>query len=69
MRLDCRGLRCPQPVIELAKAWPSVAVGETVELLSDDPASESDVPAWCRMREQAFDGSPEPGVFLVRKLS
>jgi tRNA 2-thiouridine synthesizing protein A len=56
-------------VIELAKAWPEVAVGETVELLSDDPASESDVPAWCRMREQAYDGSPEPGLYLVRKLS
>ena len=69
MRLDCRGLRCPQPVIELAKAWPSVAVGETVELLSDDPASASDVPAWCRMREQAYEGSPAPGTYLVRRVS
>lgn len=69
MRLDCRGMRCPQPVIELAKAWPGLAVGDTVELLSDDPASAADVPAWCRMREQAYDGSPEPGVYLVRKLS
>lgn len=67
--LDCRGLRCPLPVIELAKAWPGVAVGETVELLSDDPAAASDVPAWCRLREQAFDGSPSPEVFLVRRLS
>jgi tRNA 2-thiouridine synthesizing protein A len=69
MRLDCRGMRCPQPVIELAKAWPAVEVGATVELLSDDPASEADVPAWCRMRGQAYDGSPAEGVYLVRKLS
>jgi tRNA 2-thiouridine synthesizing protein A len=69
VRLDCRGMRCPQPVIELAKAWPAVALGETVELLSDDPASASDVPAWCRMREQAYDGSPTPGTYLVRRLS
>ena len=69
MRIDCRGQRCPQPVIELAKAWPEVAVGDTVELLSDDPASAADVPAWCRMREQAYEGSPEEGVYLVRKLS
>jgi tRNA 2-thiouridine synthesizing protein A len=56
------------PVIELAKAWPRVAVGEVVELLSDDPAAATDVPAWCRMREQAYDGSPSPGTFLVRRL-
>ena len=67
--LDCRGLLCPLPVIELAKAWPSVPVGGTVELLSDDPAAASDVPAWCRMREQAYDGSPAPGVYRVRRLS
>lgn len=67
--LDCRGMRCPMPVVELAKAWSSVPLGETVELLSDDPAAGSDVPAWCRMREQAYDGSPAPGVFHVRRLS
>ena len=69
MQLDCRGMRCPLPVIELAKAWPGVPVGETLELLSDDPAAASDVQAWCRMREQAYDGSPEPGVYRVRRLS
>ncbi len=67
--LDCRGMRCPVPVIELAKAWPSIAIGDSVELLSDDPAAASDVPAWCRMREQAYDGSPAEGVYLVRRLS
>ena len=36
--LDCRGLRCPLPVVELAKAFRELAVGAEVELLSDDPA-------------------------------
>lgn len=67
--LDCRGMRCPLPVIELAKTWPSVPVGDVVEVLSDDPAAAADIPAWCRMREQAYDGSPSPGVFLVRRLA
>ena len=26
MRLDCRGMSCPLPFIELEKAWPQVAV-------------------------------------------
>jgi tRNA 2-thiouridine synthesizing protein A len=67
--LDARGRRCPVPVIELAKALPDVAIGESLELLADDPAAAVDVPAWCRMREQAYDGSPSPGVYLVRRLS
>lgn len=53
-RLDCRGMRCPRPVIELARA----AAGSTDELLllADDPATEVDVPAWCRMRGATLVG-------------
>ncbi|WP_433797461.1 sulfurtransferase TusA family protein [Actinoplanes sp. CA-252034] len=57
--LDCRGLRCPIPVIRLAKAIPGVAVGEIVRVLADDPAAANDIPAWCRMKAQelvAADG-------------
>ena len=67
--LDCRGLRCPLPVIELAKTLPMLEVGEVVEVLSDDPASAVDIPAWCRMRSQAYDGSPSPDTYRVRRLS
>ena len=67
--LDCRGMRCPLPVIELAKAWPGVEVVELVEVLADDPAAGPDLQAWCRMKGQAYDGSPEPGVFRVRRTS
>ena len=50
--LDCRGLICPLPVIKLAQALPSVAVGDTITILADDPAAATDIPAWCRMRSQ-----------------
>ncbi len=76
--LDCRGLRCPLPVIKLANACderrgaPLVAVGQVVAVASTDVASGVDIPAWCRMREQEFlgessaaDGTP---VYLVRRL-
>ena len=56
------------PVIELAKALPSMALGEVVEVLADDPAAAADIPAWCRMRGQAYDGTPRPDTYLVRKL-
>jgi tRNA 2-thiouridine synthesizing protein A len=67
--LDCRGMRCPLPVIELAKLWPSVEVGDVVEVLADDAAAGPDLEAWCRLKEQAFEGSPSPGAFRVRRLS
>jgi tRNA 2-thiouridine synthesizing protein A len=66
--LDCLGRPCPVPVIELAKALPLVAVGETVTVLSDDPAAGPDLRAWCRMRGQAFDGADGTS-YRIRRLS
>lgn len=47
--VDCRGMRCPRPVVELARAASRLQSGELL-LLADDPATEVDVPAWCRLR-------------------
>ena len=57
--VDARGLRCPMPVLELARrtADGRLPTGSTVHLLSDDPAAAVDVPAWCAMRGHAFLGS------------
>lgn len=52
--IDVRGRPCPAPVIELAKAIEAADVGDVVEVLSDDPASEVDIPVWCRMKRQTL---------------
>ena len=69
--LDCRGMACPRPVIELAKLFPSIAPGGVVAVASDDPAARYDIPAWCRLRGQEYLGEEpaEDGVprYLVRK--
>ena len=72
VELDCRGLRCPLPVIRLANAIGDIAVGSTLGLVAEDPAARSDVPAWCRMRRQEYvgadvaaDGVPR---YVVRRL-
>lgn len=71
--LDCRGMLCPRPIIELAKNLHRVEVGEVIGVAADDVAATGDVPAWCRMRGQEFLGAEnaEDGVpvFLVRRLS
>ena len=70
--LDCRGQRCPLPVIALARAVPSVPVGEVVRVVADDPAAAVDIPAWCRLRghEMATTGTEHDGVpwYEVRRL-
>jgi tRNA 2-thiouridine synthesizing protein A len=70
--LDCRGQRCPLPVIALAKRLPALPLGAAIRVLADDPAAANDVPAWCRLRGQGYlgattvDGVP---AFDVRRLS
>ncbi len=68
--LDCRGLPCPRPIIELAAAVNAAREGDLIAVASDDPAAGPDIQAFCRMRghsydgqELAFDGVP---VFRVR---
>ncbi|HLU44279.1 MAG TPA: sulfurtransferase TusA family protein [Natronosporangium sp.] len=65
--LDCRGQRCPLPVIALARRLPEVPIGTVVRVLADDPAAANDIPAWCRMRGQEYVGAPAPHTFEVRR--
>lgn len=69
--VDARGLSCPMPVIELARAVDDLDVGDQVRLLATDPAAKVDVPVWCRMQRQKLHARDEAdGVwsFLVEKL-
>jgi len=45
--LDTVGLLCPAPIIKTAEKLRSMAPGEVLEILSDDPGMEADMPAWC----------------------
>ena len=44
--VDCRGSACPGPLLEAKKAIASVKVGEVLEVLSSDPGTKDDIPAW-----------------------
>lgn len=73
LELDCRGQRCPLPIIELARHLDEVRIGAVIVVVADDQAARVDVPAWCRLREQqylgdstAWDGTPS---YWVRRTS
>ena len=57
------------PVIDLARHLGDVEVGELVAVVATDVAAAVDVPAWCRMKQQEYAGSPEPNTYDVRRLS
>lgn len=44
--VDARGLQCPMPVIKLSQAVMAASSGQSIELISTDRGSCSDVPAW-----------------------
>lgn len=70
--VDSLGKRCPIPVIELAKVIGTVPVGGRVRVLSDDEAARLDIPAWCEMRGQRYEGEEaavKGTAYLVRRLT
>jgi len=48
--IDARGLRCPLPVLRLAAAARHAVPGSRFELIADDPAAATDVPAFVAER-------------------
>jgi tRNA 2-thiouridine synthesizing protein A len=66
IEIDARGLRCPQPIIELGKSIAELSMGEQIKLLSDDPATEPDLRAWVRMTGNDYV-KLEQSTFLITK--
>jgi len=47
-QIDCTGLFCPMPIVKTREAMTQMVVGQVLEMLSDDPASEADMRSWSR---------------------
>lgn len=68
--LDCRGLLCPMPIIEVSKALKGMEVGQILEMLATDPGSKPDMEAWARQTgHELLDVREEGGLlkFYVRR--
>ena len=63
--LDARGLLCPLPIVETAKAVARLAVGQILEIRSDDFGVLADMPAWCKgTGHELVAMREEPGLVL-----
>ncbi|MEE2024452.1 sulfurtransferase TusA [Alkalimonas mucilaginosa] len=68
--LDALGLRCPEPVMMTRLAIRKMAVGETLLIIADDPATTRDIPSFCRFMDHqllASDTTELPYRYLVKK--
>ncbi len=54
--LDARGLLCPLPVLKARKRLASLAPGQVLRMVADDPAALIDVPHFCAEQGHGFLG-------------
>jgi len=68
--IDALGRKCPIPIIMLAQRIREVPIGSVVSVLADDPAAQTDLPAWCGLKSHEFvleTALPSGWSFLVRR--
>ncbi|NYT15931.1 MAG: sulfurtransferase TusA family protein [Methanomassiliicoccales archaeon] len=46
-KLDTLGLKCPQPILEVAVRAKQLPPGDVIEVISDCESFPRDVKAWC----------------------
>lgn len=69
-QIDCIGLFCPMPIVKTREAIREMAVGQVLEMRSDDPASDADMKTWVARSGHEMIGVSREGAvyrFLVRK--
>lgn len=49
VELDCCGLQCPGPIVQLKKKIDAMEAGQVVEVIATDPGFLKDVASWCKM--------------------
>ena len=69
--IDARGMPCPGPLMSLIGAIREGTVGDTIEVLSSDEGSKTDIPAWvAKASHELVEVSDDEGYthFVVRKV-
>lgn len=70
--VDGMGLECPEPLMLLRKCVREAKEGQLIALLSEDPVSLRDVPAYCEFMHHTLVSMPSPEHphrYLIRKGS
>jgi len=69
--VDCRGLKCPLPVLKTEKRLGQMKPGTAMTVLATDPIARIDIPLFCRQNGHACETSVDGEVtrFVIVKGS
>jgi len=68
--LNCRGMQCPGPIMQLFQQMKTAQPGDTVTIAVTDLGFKKDIEAWCRKtKNELVSLTEEAGVItaVVRK--
>ena len=67
--VDCRGVKCPLPVLKTEKQLAQMGAGMRVVVLATDPIAKIDIPLFCTQNGHACEMSVEAEVmrFAITK--
>ena len=64
IELDCKGMFCPMPIVQLKKATKNMKPGQVLKLMATDRGSVRDIPAWAnKTGNKVLETSEGSGVF------
>lgn len=66
--MNCRGLKCPQPVLKVAIKAHNIAKGTTLEVQADCPTFPSDIAKWCSDSGRVLISCVEQGGYHVATI-
>jgi tRNA 2-thiouridine synthesizing protein A len=66
--LDCKGMKCPQPVLKLAIKANTLAPGTTLEVHADCPSFPGEVEKWCNDSGKVLVSLVDRGSFHVATI-
>lgn len=59
--LNCEGLNCPMPIVELTKAARQLESGDRIDVTATDLAFKPDLEAWARRMGHTIESFEERG--------
>ena len=63
--IDCSGMQCPGPIMEVYKTVKDMKNGEQLEVTASDPGFSKDVASWCRRTGNTLVSNQKEGTSYV----
>ena len=63
--LDCRGLKCPMPILKTKMAIEEIQIGQVLKVIATDKGSKSDMQAFSERTGHALLSAEEKEGFFI----